>query len=366
MMIAPDQFFQCPDCGNVLRRGRLYSGNTFGATCYSDGYMVAPMYRQFPQVVKCDKCEAMLWVDDLKEIVAQPEIDYDPHDDPRLAEAEEVDFPDNDDLFRALDTLDPNHKDAADRELYIRRHIWYNYNHHVGNPSFRREAGVNVRSYGTLAELEAWERNCEELIYLIKPRLKENANFLCTLIELHRNLCRFDAARQMLDLLADDSFADFRRATLRECERRNPLTVELLSEKEEKEEEKRKTEGKHFTTPWLTYIAEQRKTLLTIPAPLREQIAAAEAAADQAAAAEAAANQAAARNTLLFYQALAEHGDPYIQYIVGSLYLTDSLLDIPQASKYLLFAAQQGVTEALDKLDEYSPDDGEGRWDAWV
>jgi hypothetical protein len=60
--------FRCPACGSRFWYGRIASGNTFGATVYSDGYRAAPMLPDQPPLVACPQCAAPHWVDDLKPI----------------------------------------------------------------------------------------------------------------------------------------------------------------------------------------------------------------------------------------------------------------------------------------------------------
>ena len=68
MMPGPDYVYQCPDCGNLITRGSLRSGNTFGAKIYSDGKRIAPMLPEFPDLTKCRKCNSIFWLSKLVEL----------------------------------------------------------------------------------------------------------------------------------------------------------------------------------------------------------------------------------------------------------------------------------------------------------
>lgn len=63
-----DLVYRCPQCGNFLRRQSISSGNTFIATVYSDGKMIAPMLPEFPNLTKCKKCNSIVWLSDLVRI----------------------------------------------------------------------------------------------------------------------------------------------------------------------------------------------------------------------------------------------------------------------------------------------------------
>lgn len=43
MLPGPDQILECPSSGAPVAQPTISSGNTFGATYYTDGWMDAPM-----------------------------------------------------------------------------------------------------------------------------------------------------------------------------------------------------------------------------------------------------------------------------------------------------------------------------------
>jgi hypothetical protein len=57
MLIGPNLFFKCPECGKMTVRGSILSGNTFLSRLFSDGKLRAPMLPEFPGIVKCKKCK---------------------------------------------------------------------------------------------------------------------------------------------------------------------------------------------------------------------------------------------------------------------------------------------------------------------
>lgn len=58
MLPGPDEILECPACRAPVAQPTLSSGNTFGATYYTDGYMDAPMLPQPALLVRCPRCAA--------------------------------------------------------------------------------------------------------------------------------------------------------------------------------------------------------------------------------------------------------------------------------------------------------------------
>ncbi|HPU52938.1 MAG TPA: hypothetical protein PK359_15370 [Burkholderiaceae bacterium] len=65
---GPDHFFSCPHCKTVLRRWTLGSGNTMGATLWSDGLLDAPMLPEPITVTRCPACRKAFFIDDAEDL----------------------------------------------------------------------------------------------------------------------------------------------------------------------------------------------------------------------------------------------------------------------------------------------------------
>lgn len=65
---GPDLFFACPHCKTVLRRWSIGSGNTFGSTLWSDGYLDAPMLPRAVQVTRCPSCAKTFFIEDAEDL----------------------------------------------------------------------------------------------------------------------------------------------------------------------------------------------------------------------------------------------------------------------------------------------------------
>jgi hypothetical protein len=61
MMPGPTIVRKCPHCEQSVAQDSLASGNTIGATFWSDGRMIAPMLPDSLDLVKCPKCMKLFW-----------------------------------------------------------------------------------------------------------------------------------------------------------------------------------------------------------------------------------------------------------------------------------------------------------------
>ena len=82
MLPGPTLIITCPKCNAPHRTGTLQSGNTFGAVCWSDGKMVAPMMPEEPTFTKCSACGTFCWVSDMLQIGTHAPWDDSPQREP--------------------------------------------------------------------------------------------------------------------------------------------------------------------------------------------------------------------------------------------------------------------------------------------
>jgi hypothetical protein len=75
MTPGPDQFIRCPYCSGLGRFATIRSGNSIGATVYTDGKRVAPMMPESPAVVSCYRCNGIYLLDDATHVAS---IELDP------------------------------------------------------------------------------------------------------------------------------------------------------------------------------------------------------------------------------------------------------------------------------------------------
>jgi hypothetical protein len=172
---------RCPACRGSVAQRTVASGNTFGATQWTDGKREAPMLPETPKLVRCPHCQTLLWIGELEQIgsVGKWEsFDVFPG-------AKDHEVPSLDDLFALLDgnLLDP------DKQRYVRmRALW------TGNDGRRLEPDGKP-----LPDRERW--NLEALAATL-PGSVDDALLLKA--EVLRELGRFDEARELLDRPIDD------------------------------------------------------------------------------------------------------------------------------------------------------------------
>lgn len=169
MIPAPPEIVCCPKCGQGLLRHSLLSGNTFGATFYSNGRMEAPMLPEFPAFSRCPNCGAFFWVSDLERggggRRSYPDIK-------ELTVAETAAF------------LESGLVQGRDQEIFVRIKLWHAFGDGVYDDHSEDQ--------------ELWEGNLRRLLEL---RPEEEL----MIAEIHRQLGQFDEAMEILNaILADE------------------------------------------------------------------------------------------------------------------------------------------------------------------
>ena len=71
MIIGSSLIKECPHCLKPFKQWTTISQNTFGASYWTDGRMMARSYPDFPKLIKCPNCNNLLWIDEAKEIGEQ-------------------------------------------------------------------------------------------------------------------------------------------------------------------------------------------------------------------------------------------------------------------------------------------------------
>jgi hypothetical protein len=207
MMPGPDYVYQCPHCGNLITRGSLRSGNTFGAKIYSDGKRIAPMLREFPNLTKCRKCNSIFWLSKLVELGSYK---WNDEIDANWQNADKAQFLKIDDYFEALD------KGLAEdkvEEFYIRQRIWWSYNDQTrqGKEIFKNEE-----------DEFRWKENLNQLLSLLD--LSDVSQSMMA-AEIHRNMGAFENCISLIETIDDNNLNWLKEKFLAECERKNWLTV---------------------------------------------------------------------------------------------------------------------------------------------
>lgn len=116
MQPGPTIIKKCSDCYKSIKQPTLLSGNTFGATFWTDGKQEAPMLPDQPWLVLCPFCHAPLWIDELEKL---GEIKYSENSIGKFNDAIEYKTPSVDDYAALLEKGISSQK----KERYIRIHF---------------------------------------------------------------------------------------------------------------------------------------------------------------------------------------------------------------------------------------------------
>ena len=177
-MPGPTRIMKAPGCKKPVKISTIASGNTFGATFWTDGKKEAPMLPDEPWLLKSPVEEKLFWADECEEIGQIDNWDSKPVNKEwtKLAFAEE---PGEKDYFAAL-TSDIANTDEKKR--YLRMRLWWR-----GNDDIRR-GKKDILSKAHLDNLSAFA----ELLSSEDPdqRLMK--------AEIYRELNRFTEAKKLI------------------------------------------------------------------------------------------------------------------------------------------------------------------------
>lgn len=188
MIPGPELIKECPHCHGNFKEGSIESGNTFGATYWTDGKREAPMLPDQEWLLVCPHCGAGFWSDDLEPIDA---LDFYHGVSESLVEkysqTPSAKTPSISDLHQALF----NETEDNERIEYLRIKIWW-----TGN-DVRRENPDGPAM--TVLEKE----NLVALIPLLGQDERDE-QALVMKAEALRELGRFDDALNVLDKITNE------------------------------------------------------------------------------------------------------------------------------------------------------------------
>jgi hypothetical protein len=136
---------ECPHCRAHVAQEDTLSGNTIGATLYTDGKREAKMLPDHPALVKCPVCSGLFWVDEAVEV----DMGFD-----AAKGKQQVMAPSGQELLAYLlaETALPKEK-----EVYLRLRAWWSANdvwRWVPNskPAFSKEQRQNLAALAALLD----------------------------------------------------------------------------------------------------------------------------------------------------------------------------------------------------------------------
>ena len=190
MLPGKDRIILCPSCQNQFRQSTLASGNTLGATYWTDGKCEAPMLPDSVIVSYCEECDNFFWVEDA-ELIDKVEFDSGKYPDAELLKELTLEQ-----YIEALEKLEV--KDDEDT-LYLLRQIWWNYNDYYRNDD-QEEISKDIE--------EHMPALLEKLLDALNDNNDEN---LILKGELFRELGEFEKALEQLNKITDPEYDEVKK-----------------------------------------------------------------------------------------------------------------------------------------------------------
>lgn len=211
MIPGPDRIISCPFCGSLARRESLISANTLGATYYTDGSMLAPMWPQSPAANECSACHRVYLVSEAHDVGVLPNRvhfdthplfdDWEPIEAPPTVPAEWdeapwIELPSEEAVYKEL-----GRRDSADPELSRLRLLAWRTSGIADRDRRAPEPHVVRRS-------PQWTANVDALLSGLPDPASDHDRLLRA--ELLRQASRFDACRETLRDVEDERLMIFR------------------------------------------------------------------------------------------------------------------------------------------------------------
>lgn len=181
MIPGPILIIPCPKCGSLGKKRTLISGNTLGAKLWSDGKCIAPMLPEYPSFVKCKKCGTFFFIKDNE---PQSKFTWSDRGKDKWPDIDFFEFPTFNEYFEALGKVDD--------EKYLRLLIFRSFNDLV-----REGKGDEISEDMQMLH----EDNLKSLLYLLT---EEDIDELLTIIEINRELGRFEKCLALLQRINSD------------------------------------------------------------------------------------------------------------------------------------------------------------------
>ena len=179
MIPGPTRIMKAPGCQKPVKFSTIASGNTIGATFWSDGKCEAPMLPDEPWLRKSPTEEVLFWTDECEEI-GQVDFFSEDYDKGEWKDLDYAEEPSEDDYMAALHPVVAH---TPEKERYIRMRLWW-----CGNDRIRQ---------GETTELsDKHLENLQSLVYILSD---EDDDQRLMKAEVLRELSRFDDALRLLD-----------------------------------------------------------------------------------------------------------------------------------------------------------------------
>ena len=245
--IVPKISFQCPVCENYYYGSTFCSGNTFGATYYTDGSMDSPYLPRESFITQCPKCKTFLDKRFLKPMKNQIRLVFDFKERaelmprPSKSKNPDISFKETPELKKKLETAghvdDHFRSDAAEAaflEEALAKGLYYperapewlkeDYNKRK-RKSILQDLWHCYNRDRTICSKEKYEKLCKQYISFLHEY--DDKERLC-LAELYRNIGEFEKSKDLLQgFRSPEKYKDYIDCILKEIEKKNTYTVAL-------------------------------------------------------------------------------------------------------------------------------------------
>jgi hypothetical protein len=212
MIPGPDIIIACPNCDALAKVFSLTSGNTFGASIWTDGKMDAPMLPRPPAITKCHGCDTIYWVADAKQIGEYSFWESEESSvDPAWKDAPEIEQLTEDEYFHAIDS---GLGETTEKEQHLRLVTWW-----CSNDRYR-DSSTSVD--------QAPEDRCVENMHRLFDLLDaHDVNDRITKAEVARELGNFTKAIDLATTIDDEDTEHVKTFLLNLC-REKTTVVKLI------------------------------------------------------------------------------------------------------------------------------------------
>jgi hypothetical protein len=205
MTPGPTIIRKCSACSKPIAQHTIGSGNTFGATYWTDGKREAPMLPDQPSLVMCPRCHAPVWIYELDQL---GEVEPCASSRCRFKDAIEYGTPSFDDYLAVLS----GGRTIPEQERYVRLRAWW--------------AGNDPRRNGT-REMPLSSREASNLTAFATLLDDSDLHDIVMKAEVMRELGRFDEARMLLGKSIDDRMSQAVAIINALCDKGDPYVTEM-------------------------------------------------------------------------------------------------------------------------------------------
>ena len=185
MTPGPDRILRILSSGTLVKVGSIASGNTFGATFWTDGKMEAPMLPETPWLLLHPLSDELFWIDGCQDVADENGWES-------QEKYSEVPFAQAPSLKEYRSVLRGSGGLSPDKERYLRTRCWWALNDRVRNR--KRPIPLGAVSRANLLKL--------------RSMLNENeASDRLMAAEVSRHLRDFDEANRLLTFQFPDDHA---------------------------------------------------------------------------------------------------------------------------------------------------------------